>query len=411
MMSGERSPEQRVPLPAAEAETRFWTHRGKFPPGMEQAFQSEMERMRAIRMRKTGLIALLLYGAFAVSDRVMVPDVYLQAWAIRFLLVMPLMLLFTLSFDKVRQPAVRELLLSSAVVIVGASLLWIAALSHHPNALQYHTGITLVVLFGNIVLGLRLRDAIITSMVMALLYALSLMPLQALSPEVRFNDWLFYLSSVVISLIANFRMDQDQRRAYLARVREHERNMELSDAVELLARLSAEDALTQIANRREFERRLNLEWNRARRDTRPLALILIDVDCFKNYNDYYGHPAGDACLRRIATVLCTIPKRAPDLVARFGGEEFVVLLPGTSVADAARMAQRMQRAVVDLLIPHAASSAAPGVTASFGVAGLVPTPDNQPLDLVAAADAALYRAKEGGRNRVAVQEPPASSSS
>lgn len=409
MMSGERPPEQSAPLPAAEAEARFWTHRGKFPPGMEQAFQNEMERMRAIRMQKTGLVALLLYGAFAISDRTMVPDVYLQAWAIRFLLVMPLMLLFTLCVNKVRQPAVRELLLSSSVVIVGASLLGIAALSHHPNARQYHTGITLVVLFGNIVLGLRLRDAIITSAVMALLYALSLMPLQALPPEVRFNDWLFYLSSVAISLIANFRMDQDQRRAYLARVREHERNTELSDAVELLARLSAEDALTQIANRREFERRLNLEWSRAKRDARPLALILIDVDCFKNYNDYYGHPAGDACLRRIAAVLRTIPKRAPDLVARFGGEEFVVLLPGTSVADAAQMAQRMQRAVVDLLIPHAASSAAPGVTASFGVAGLVPATDNQPLDLVAAADAALYRAKEGGRNRVVLQEPPSSS--
>jgi len=408
-MSGERPPEQRMSLPAAEAEAHFWTHRGKFPPGMEQAFQSEMERMRAIRMRKTGLIALLLYGAFAISDRAMVPDVYLQAWAIRFLLVMPLMLLFTLGVNKVRQPALRELLLSSSVVIAGASLLGIAALSHYPSARQYHTGITLVVLFGNIVLGLRLRDAIIVSMVMTLLYALSLMPLRALPPDVRFNDWLFYLSSVVISLIANFRMDQDQRRAYLARVREHERNTELSDAVELLARLSAEDALTQIANRREFERRLNLEWSRAKRDARPLALILIDVDCFKNYNDYYGHPAGDACLRRIAAALRTIPRRAPDLVARFGGEEFVVLLPGTSVTDAAQMAQRMQRAVVDLLIPHAASSAAPGVTASFGVAGLVPATDNQPLDLVAAADAALYRAKEGGRNRVVTHEPAPSS--
>jgi diguanylate cyclase (GGDEF)-like protein len=405
-MSGERPSEQKAPLPAAEAEARFWTHRGKFPSGMEQAFQSEMERMRATRMRKTGLIALLLYGAFAISDRAMVPDVYLQAWVIRFLLVMPLMLLLTLCVNKVRQPALRELLLSSSVVIVGASLLLITALSHHPNALHYRTGITLVVLFGNIVLGLRLRDAVITSALITLLYALSLMPLHAASPDVRFNDWLFYLSSVVISLIANFRMDQDQRRAYLARTREHQRNTELSDAVELLARLSAEDALTQIANRREFERRLNLEWSRAKRDARSLALILIDVDCFKNYNDYYGHPAGDACLRRIAAVLRTIPRRAPDLVARFGGEEFVVLLPGTSVADAAQMAQRMQRAVVDLLMPHAASSVAPGVTASFGVAGLVPARDNQPLDLVTAADAALYRAKEGGRNRVVTHEPP-----
>jgi len=368
---------------------------------MEADFQAEMERMRALRMRKTGLVALALYGAFALSDRFMVPDVYRQAWAIRFLLVMPLMLLSTLAYLRLRQQFWREIVLSAAVLLVGASLLWIARLSNHPNAAHYQTGVTLVILFGNIVLGLRLRDALATSLAMAAIYAHALWQTHRLAPEVAFNNWLFYLAAVVVSLIANFRMDQDQRRAYMAHVREQARNAELSDAVRLLAKLSAEDGLTRIANRREFERRLQIEWRRAQRDGQPLALILVDVDCFKNYNDHYGHPAGDLCLQRIAAALQAIPQRSADLVARFGGEEFAVLLPGTTSADAAQLAERLRRAVADLQIPHATSRIAPGVTASFGVASVVPCAPQAAEQLVAQADAALYRAKEQGRNQVA----------
>lgn len=163
-----------------------------------------------------------------------------------------------------------------------------------------------------------------------------------------------------------------------------------------------EDALTRLANRREFDRRLGIEWNRARRDGHVLSLVLIDVDCFKNYNDHYGHPAGDACLQKVAGALQSVVRRSADLVARFGGEEFVVLLPATDAADASALAERMRRQVADLQIPHAASRVAAGVTASLGVATLAPGDACQPPDLVAAADAALYRAKEQGRNRVAV---------
>jgi diguanylate cyclase (GGDEF)-like protein len=198
-------------------------------------------------------------------------------------------------------------------------------------------------------------------------------------------------------------MDQDQRRAYLARSREQARNQELSYAVEMLAKISAEDALTQIANRREFDRRLNLEWSRAKRESKMLALVLVDVDCFKNYNDHYGHPAGDDCLQKIALVLRNVPKRPADLVARFGGEEFVALLPGIGLEDAAKLAERMRQAVLDLQIPHAASRVASGVTASFGVAAMRPMAHGQPIELVAAADAALYSAKNKGRNRVEMQ--------
>lgn len=392
-------------LPQFELDRSFWTGRPIFPAKMEAAYQEEMDRRRERRMVKTGLIAVVLYGAFALSDRYMVPDVYRQAWAIRFLLVIPLLLLCTFGIYKIRRPALREILMTAVATIAGLGIAWIASLSRHPNAAHYQAGITLIILFVNIVLSLRFRSALVSSVTMTVVYAFMLIQNPILLNEVRFTNWLFCVSTVVISLVANFRMDQDQRRAYLARSREQARNEELSHAVELLAKLSAEDALTQIANRREFERRLGIEWSRARRDRQPLALIMVDVDCFKNYNDHYGHPAGDACLQQIANALRKIPHRPADLVARFGGEEFAVLLPATSAEDAAAVAEHMRQAVLDLQIPHATSRVSPGVTASFGVAAIQPSLHEDLSELVAAADTALYDAKEHGRNRVAVHAP------
>jgi len=390
--------------PQTELEQTFWDRRRKFPAEVETAFQVEMDRMRERRMRKTGLAAVLLYSAFAISDRVMIPDAYAQAWAIRFLAVVPLLLFCTFFVYRIRHAVWREAVMSVTLVVCGISLPWIAGLSTHPNAAHYQTGVTLIVLFGNIVISLRFRSALATSVAMTVIYGLAVGSVEAMPPEVRFNNWLFCFAAVAISLIANFRMDQDQRRAYFARLREHERNQELSHAVELLAKLSAEDALTQIANRREFDRRLDIEWGRARRDGTPLSLIMVDVDCFKNYNDHYGHQAGDVCLQQIARRLRAIPQRPADLVARFGGEEFVVLLPATAEEDAAVLAERMRSAIVDLQIPHATSRVAPGVTASFGVAALHPVGNQSAADLIAAADAALYVAKEKGRNRVVLHE-------
>lgn len=402
-MSRETSP-QDLTAPQSITTTSFWGRSGTFPAEIEASYQAEMDRLRENRMVRTGLAGAFLYAAFAISDRSMVPDVYQQAWKIRFLIVIPLMLLCSFALYRLKTPLMRESLLSVTLMITGASLSWIAALSHHPNAVHYHTGVTLIVLFGNIVLNQRFRSAVVTSVGLVGLYGVSLMQVAGMSGEVRFNNWMFCFAAVVISLIANFRMDQDQRRAYLARLREQQRNEELSDAVELLGKLSAEDALTRLANRREFDRRLGIEWNRARRDGHALSLVLIDVDCFKNYNDHYGHPAGDACLQKVAEALQSVVRRSADLAARFGGEEFVVLLPATEADAAAALAEHMRQAVADLQIPHAASRAAAGVTVSLGVASLRPDDACQPSDLVAAADAALYRAKELGRNRVAAAQ-------
>ena len=166
-----------------------------------------------------------------------------------------------------------------------------------------------------------------------------------------------------------------------------------------LEALSASDGLTGIANRRRFDQVLASEWVRAARLGQPLALAMLDIDWFKAYNDHYGHQAGDECLRRVAQIFAATVCRTGDLVARYGGEEFAFIAPATDGVGALDIAERVCAALQAQALPHA-RSAFGCVTASIGVAVMVPSEEATPDILVRAADEALYRAKEQGRNRV-----------
>jgi len=173
---------------------------------------------------------------------------------------------------------------------------------------------------------------------------------------------------------------------------------ELQQANQALRDLAALDGLTKVANRRRFDEYLAQEWRRLARDRGQLSLIFCDVDCFKLYNDTYGHLMGDDCLRAIAQAIRSTLKRPADLVARYGGEEFVVILPNTFAAGAMQVAQEIQSAILQLQIPHARSIASQQVTVSLGIASQVASLASTPETLIALADRALYNAKGRGRN-------------
>ncbi len=179
-----------------------------------------------------------------------------------------------------------------------------------------------------------------------------------------------------------------------------ERTRELQVANAALQALSHQDPLTGVANRRAFEEAIDREWRRCVRNRQEIAVIMVDVDMFKRFNDYYGHPVGDQCLTTVAETLDTQIHRSTDFVARYGGEEFVVLLPETGTASAVRVAERMRLAIEKLSIPHEASTTTDVVTASFGVVAVTASAAMASTELVAKADQALYAAKEAGRNRV-----------
>ena len=190
----------------------------------------------------------------------------------------------------------------------------------------------------------------------------------------------------------------------LARVRTQLRLKSLSDQ---LLRSATLDGLTGLTNRGELDRRLSLEWGRAARAGSTLSLGMVDVEHFKRYNDHYGHPAGDRCLQAVARVIGDQARRATDLAARFGGEEFAVLLPETSATHAQDAAERLRTEVSALKLPHAMSTTGACVTVSLGVATCRPLPGatadgvGQFIEL---ADRALYAAKSLGRNRVCVSK-------
>jgi diguanylate cyclase (GGDEF)-like protein len=207
-----------------------------------------------------------------------------------------------------------------------------------------------------------------------------------------------------------------QQEEVLARVKVHlelrfltqkvqEQAIALQLANQELHRLANLDGLTEVANRRRFDDYLDQEWQRLKREQNALALILCDIDYFKDYNDYYGHQAGDACLKRVAQALHKCIKRPADLVARYGGEEFAIILPNTSSEGAVYIAQLIQTTIKHLSIPHHHSQVSSCITLSLGISSQVPNSDHDAHALVSKTDKALYSAKGNGRNTFHLEMP------
>jgi diguanylate cyclase (GGDEF)-like protein len=177
-------------------------------------------------------------------------------------------------------------------------------------------------------------------------------------------------------------------------------NQNLELANEKIMVLSNTDDLTQLSNRRHFDLMYAKEWGRAHRFNVPLSFVMIDIDFFKDYNDHFGHQEGDLCLQKISNVLRSVMKRPGDLVSRYGGEEFAIILPDTNLEGAHILMLALQQSIHDLQIPSANTTVNPYVTVSMGIASIAPTDKDNPDELIAAADAQLYNAKHHGRNRI-----------
>jgi diguanylate cyclase (GGDEF)-like protein/PAS domain S-box-containing protein len=198
----------------------------------------------------------------------------------------------------------------------------------------------------------------------------------------------------IISIV----QDVSERKRAEQKIQQLVQQLEIEKKIALLN--ANTDSLTGLANRRNFDEVLNQEYHRIKRSGSPFSLIMLDVDQFKNFNDRYGHLAGDDCLRQIGTALKTIVGRSTDFVARYGGEEFVAILTETEHYGATTLAERIRKAVEVLAIPNAASKISEIVTVSLGVVTVYTSNFDSPEQIVALADQALYRAKNGGRNRV-----------
>jgi len=184
-----------------------------------------------------------------------------------------------------------------------------------------------------------------------------------------------------------------------ARINTH---AELKRHRDLLENISYIDGLTGIPNRRKFDEYVEFIWNFSKQQSQPMSIILMDIDFFKFYNDYYGHQTGDQCLMQVASTLYGILNRKSDLVARYGGEEFVCVLPNVDAEEAYQMAEKFRQSILEQEIPHANSSIADILSISLGVATIVPDENMHYEELIKAADEALYTSKNSGRNKTSV---------
>jgi diguanylate cyclase (GGDEF)-like protein len=379
----------------------------RFPSALEQQFLLDVAEGRRRHFLLSSVIALLIYNGFIVADYLLARDVFWLAVEIRIFFFTPLALLFIYligrrqgAFIHSMPPASLEVIVVSGGLIAAASLAFILSETRSPLAYYYHVGFSVVILYGNVVQRLRFWYAVVFSVAMLGIHVAGIVLLGSFPLKLMWPIVSLVGSSALFSLTANYAMERDERTRYLLTLRERGLVRDLTHAHERLQELSRMDSLTGLYNRRHFQEYLQQVWARAQYDHGLLAILMVDVDHFKKYNDRYGHLAGDECLIEISQVLKRHLRRPEDLVARYGGEEFIALLPGSDVAHAMAVAERIRSAVEALHIRHESSSASHHVTVSVGVCVSKADFMQSTHGVIAGADQALYQAKHEGRNRV-----------
>ncbi len=209
----------------------------------------------------------------------------------------------------------------------------------------------------------------------------------------------------VVHVVRNAQGDVEALIGFMFDISERKHTeQKLIDLQKELEQLSFKDGLTGVANRRMFDSVMELEWMNAKRSRQPLSLIMLDIDYFKQYNDYYGHLQGDECLKRVSQTLVECASRAKDFVARFGGEEFMLVLPESDADAPAAVAERCRKAIFKLQIAHAKSPISQLLSVSLGVGSIIPGVNDQLLDFINRVDRRLYLAKQNGRNCIVAQD-------
>ncbi|MBL4797155.1 MAG: GGDEF domain-containing protein [Oleispira sp.] len=353
-------------------------------------------------------VGILFYLSFGLMDHALGQEHKDTLWFIRILVAGILLTGLAILFNR---QLIRWIVLAVTLgmIIIGLSILVFINLLNEPYSYAYHLGFIPWQVFILISLRSYLRPIIVSSLTIFISYIIfsynqDLQPyspeVDALVDDVRPIFILFWGLLIAMGVYLGYFMERSCRIDYVKNrllALDAQRLTLLSEELHLL---STTDSLTGMANRRHFENCYDSEWRRAVRAQDSLAIIMIDVDFFKNYNDEYGHQEGDKCLKQVSSALMTYAQRSGEMIARYGGEEFIVLLPRMSLAGAQHIAESMCRKISQLGIEHKASEEGM-VTISIGIAAMIPTVQDVPDILLKDSDRMLYQAKANGRNCVA----------
>ena len=363
-----------------------------FPARLEQLFESETQHARSRHLVGIGMLWIALGVVYALVVPLGPASIRASGVdTVRLAVVTPILIAIIFAIWWGVRPFVREVLMMLANIIAPASMLLVVTFAQGGDAGANRGALTVVLLFITVVVRLRFWFAVTACLAIV---AVQMGIPSLLDVQVPGNVPLV-LVTLVATLIANYNLEKESRINYLQRLRNRIQGDRLAAMVVQLQDLSNRDPLTGVSNRRALDAQLQALCAKGER----FAIIMVDVDAFKAFNDCYGHVVGDDCLKRVAAILRASLRLTSDQVARVGGEEFAVVLPRTSVEDARTMAERMRLAVAGLRIPHVGSPERV-VTISAGVSGSA-APASA-AEMLSAADRVLYRAKALGRNRVEV---------
>jgi diguanylate cyclase (GGDEF)-like protein len=383
----------------------------KLPPILEERFEQNIAQQRSTHLWYQGLIAIILFDVFAVIDYFIGDGSSWRAVILRAAVITPLALLVNVTMRWNPGKVYREASVAVVIVIVGISQLYIQTGSSAASSAYAQAGLVVCILFANLVMRLQFSYALTTSVI---LFAGDLVFLH-FDHFLDQQEQLFGLTltgfALLLSMVANFSFGRQLRLVYLMLLRNEMQSEELAFVNAELHRISNRDNLTGLANRHSFELYCGSLWQQTLAEGSLLSAIVIDIDRFKAVNDLRGHLYGDKVLTRVASLLQQSLRGKDDFAARFGGEEFVVLLPQTSQRSAMIVAERIRK-LVEVAGSPAVEAAEPGTvmptTVSCGVATCLPGEGYCIEDLLEAADKALYEAKRSGRNRVCAGEVAAS---
>jgi diguanylate cyclase (GGDEF)-like protein len=362
----------------------------KFVPELESTYRKTVleEHLPHIRVNLClGVICIAVLSAVRAATHGIplspIPGV------LRLLVIIPMLLLCFAATFAFRRHRIYVPLSLLASVAAGLCVITIQVIAESGGASLVVPRLEIYAIFVYFMMGLMFYHSLALNLLVALVYLAAGTVMQLPGQEFAFGMLSLAATNVFCASVA-YMHEKISRLRFLEAA--------------LLREMVARDGLTGIQNRRMFDQHIQRAWNQAVRDTQRIAVLLVDIDCFKDYNDRYGHQAGDECLRAVAVSLSQCARRPMDFVARYGGEEFAVILYEASREYVAEVLTRIQRSIAELNIPHEASRVASRLTVSIGAAFVLPGANRTHDGLVQLADEALYSAKEQGRNRVVVLE-------
>lgn len=396
-------PEAETPIEAEEVERLL--NNGKpalrLPEPLESAFLNDAGPQRLRTMVISGMLVAVIFNFLLVSDWLLVPDQFDLALRLRLFLFTPGVIVGVFLLSRLASPSMREWLLVVPAAAASAMNAWLTMSSTDPFAGPYLSSLATIAMFSNSVVRMRFAPAAVLDAIIMLLFVAAAIHMPAALAPILIPGALLLACTMVFTLYGCYCQERDDRLNWLLHLRERLLLQDLEAANQELHDASRSDMLTEVANRRHFDEHLAEVWEQHKHDGGEVALIMIDVDHFKAYNDRYGHPIGDACLKAVAGALRRRLRGPGDLIARYGGEEFIAVLSGTSLQTVRGAAERIRRGIEGLNMLHATSSTSAVVTVSIGVATLSPSaPGATTTRLISATDEALYQAKKAGRNRV-----------